>query len=369
MLKIYSIQEIIEASNKILVEPLEVNEKHVPKEIESIILEAENSQIQNKKNDSTIRFNHVNETSFEVIKVNKNELVESMYKTFSKKIKKNTLKLILELKEEVIILTKNISLLEKQKEQEQLNQEILKKDILNLAHIENELKNNLKETQTDFNFLKAQHKNLNDEHVSLKKLYKDLDDEHISLKKLYKDLDDEHISLKKYFLNLRKILIQLQGQTISLRNNHKEINSQLNEINKYKKNEKVLREKNNILEKTIDDLKSSTNNNDHVSNISDLKNKIKHYQDENIRISSEFTESNKKFEITRQSLSELQKHKGDLIKKINSINEAIQDENIVTSVFHNDLEKDKVNVIDTNKPAKTNNNDLDEKIKNIFIQD
>ena len=96
MLKIYSIQEIIEASNKILVEPLEVNEKHVPKEIESIILEAENSQIQNKKNDSTIRFNHVNETSFEVIKVNKNELVESMYKTFSKKIKKNTLKLILE---------------------------------------------------------------------------------------------------------------------------------------------------------------------------------------------------------------------------------------------------------------------------------
>ena len=355
MLKIYSIKEIIEASNKILVESLEVNEKHVPKEIESIILEAENSQIQNKKNDSTIRFNHVNETSFEVIKVNKNELVESMYKTFSKKIKKNTLKLILELKEEVIILTKNISLLEKQKEQEQLNQEILKKDILNLAHIENELKNNLKETQTDFNFLKAQHKNLNDEHISLKKLYK--------------DLDDEHISLKKYFLNLRKILIQLQGQTISLRNNHKEINSQLNEINKYKKNEKVLREKNNILEKTIDDLKSSTNNNDHVSNISDLKNKIKHYQDENIRISSEFTESNKKFEITRQSLSELQKHKGDLIKKINSINEAIQDENIVTSVFHNDLEKDKVNVIDTNKPAKTNNNDLDEKIKNIFIQD
>ena len=37
--------------------------------------------------------------SSEEFKVSKDELVESMYKTFSKKIKKNSLKLILELRE------------------------------------------------------------------------------------------------------------------------------------------------------------------------------------------------------------------------------------------------------------------------------
>jgi len=389
VLKIYSIKEIIDASNQLLadqhevikeiniIEHVSVNknneminsltnnkekifiEKSIPKETEGIILEAENAQIQIKIDKSANASNQVNKNSFGEIKVSKNDLVESMYKTFSKKIKKNTLKLIIELREEVIFLTKNISSLEKQKEQEQLNQEILKKDILNLAHIENELKNNLKETQTDFSFLKEQHKNLEVEHVSLKKQYK--------------NLDAEHVLLKNDFLNLRKILIQLKNQTIFLRNNSIKINTQLNnyknkELASKTKIEKLEEEK-VLREKTIDDLKSNTNNNDQSANINDLENKIKHYQDENIRISSEFTESNKKFEITKQSLNELQKHRSGLIEKINSINEVIQDENIVTSVFHSDLEKDKIKVIDSSKPAKTNKNDLDEKIKNIFIQD
>ena len=396
MLKIYSIKEIIDASNQLLADQQEVIkeininehvsvnknneminsltnskkkifiEKSIPKEIEGIILEAENSQKQIKIDKSANVSNQVNKNSFDEIKISKNDLVESMYKTFSKKIKKNTLKLIVELREEIIFLTKNISSLEKQKEQEQSNNKILKKDIADLTHIENQLKYNLEKIKTDFSFLKEQYKDLEAEHISLKEQYKNLDAEHISLKEQYKNLDAEHVSLKEQYKNLDAERVLLKNQTIFLRNDSIKINAQLNN---YQNKELVLREKNDDLEKTIDDLKSNTNNNDQSANIIDLENKIKHYQDENIRISSEFTESNKKFEITRQSLSELQKHKGDLINKINSINEVIQDENIVTSVFHNDLEKDKINVIDTNKPAKTNKNDLDEKIKNIFIQD
>ena len=69
MLKIYSIKEIVEATNNLLAVSNEVKEqliidpnnspkekysskKSIPKDIESIILEAENSQIQKKENNS-----------------------------------------------------------------------------------------------------------------------------------------------------------------------------------------------------------------------------------------------------------------------------------------------------------------------------
>ena len=135
MLKIYSIKEIIDASNQLLadqhevikeiniIEHVSVNknneminsltnskkkifiEKSIPKEIEGIILEAENSQKQIKIDKSANVSNQVNKNSFDEIKISKNDLVESMYKTFSKKIKKNTLKLIVELREKIIFLT------------------------------------------------------------------------------------------------------------------------------------------------------------------------------------------------------------------------------------------------------------------------
>ena len=100
--------------------------------------------------------------------------------------------------------------------------------------------------------------------------------------------------------------------------------------------------------------------------INKLENKIKHYQEENIRISSELVESNKRFEITKESLSELQGHRSHLIEKINSINEVIKNENVVTSAFSNNLEENKIKVIDNNKPTKVDMIDIEQEIKNIF---
>jgi len=414
VLKIYSIKEIVEASNKLIVESEKVNEeliidskkinneliinssnstkeqyssdKAIPKDIENIILEAENSQIQNIKNNSTKITNQEEKNSFEDFKVNKDELIESMYKNFSKKIKKNTLKLVLELREEVIFLTKKISSIEKLREQEQYNNEISKKDIVDLADIKNEIKKELEKSQVDFNHLKEQHKNL--------------DVEHDSLKEQHKNLNAENNSSKKNLSNLRIILIQLMNQTVLLKNNHIKVNSQLNdyknkelvseskiekfdknnidnrslEINNHELKNTVGRyiKKNKELQNEIKELKNNsinvTNNNDYLANISELENKVKHYQDENIRISNEFVESNKKYEITRESLNELQKHRSDLIEKIKSINEVIKNENIVTSVFKSDLEVDKINEIDSIKSTKKNTSNLDDKIKDIFAK-
>ena len=65
-------------------------------------------------------------------------------------------------------------------------------------------------------------------------------------------------------------------------------------------------------------------------------------------------------------MSELQSNRSHLIEKINSINEVIQNENIVTSVFQSDVNNNKIKITDSNKPEKKDKVDLDQEIKNIF---
>ena len=95
-------------------------------------------------------------------------------------------------------------------------------------------------------------------------------------------------------------------------------------------------------------------------NISDLENKIKHYQDENIRISSELVESDKRFAVTRDSLSALQDQRSNLIEKLNSINNVMKGENIISNVF--DESTDKTNTNQTPK-KNTSTGNLDKQIQ------
>ena len=144
MINVYSIKDILEASNNILNSSAEskvvlssdkneiVNKKNISiiedkilsvksdvvKEntfnvLEKIILEAENSplNINNKLDD---RIEHIDEKNLlEQNTISQKKLIEDLYKTFGKKIKKNSLKLILENRIEIIHLTKNIFLLKK----------------------------------------------------------------------------------------------------------------------------------------------------------------------------------------------------------------------------------------------------------------
>ena len=420
MINIYSIQEIIEASEAILTKkndekksiidesstldkindsiklPISIKEKKlaeqsIPQEINNIILEAEKSQAQKKINKFQDQFNSDNEHIIEDLNVTKKEIVESVYLTFSKKIKKNTLKLIIDLREEIIYLTKNISLLRENKKQQDFNKKLIQKNVVDLMNIEQELNYKLKKTQSDLNILKENNDNL------------DLD--HISLKEQNKNLIVEHSSLKNSFLNLRKLLVELMNKTNFLKDNTIKINSQLNlyknkekesqanikkleeeiiiknklidvanynqnkikfqliEIDDYKQEVKELREKNKNLEKTIDTLKQNLSNNNKVENVNNLENKIKFYQDENIRISSELVESNKRFSVTKETLSAIQDQRTDLIEKLNSINHIMKSENIISNVFDEGDDK----IINNQKP-KTNidSTNINKKIKDIL---
>ena len=101
-----------------------------------------------------------------------------------------------------------------------------------------------------------------------------------------------------------------------------------------------------------------------INNKNDLKSeddKVKFYQEENVRLGGELLETKKKFNMVKSEIEKYEQQRSNLISKINSVNDALND----TNVFSNDV-KLKVNVIDHKKKEFVINNDMNEQIKNIF---
>ena len=94
--------------------------------------------------------------------------------------------------------------------------------------------------------------------------------------------------------------------------------------------------------------------------------RVDFYQEENVRLGSELMETKKKFEILKSEIEKYEQQRSDLISKINSVNDALNDTNVLTNVFSNDV-KPKVNVIDHKKIETKINTDLNEQVKNIFL--
>ena len=93
--------------------------------------------------------------------------------------------------------------------------------------------------------------------------------------------------------------------------------------------------------------------------------RVDFYQEENVRLGSELVETKKKFEILKGEIEKYEQQRSNLITKINSVNDALSDTNVLTNVFSNDV-KPKVQVIDHKKIENKNKIDLNQQIKNIF---
>ena len=93
---------------------------------------------------------------------------------------------------------------------------------------------------------------------------------------------------------------------------------------------------------------------------------VSFYQKENLRISNELYEAQKKFEIMKNEIEKFQNQRSNLIEKINSVNDVIQDSNIVTNVFENNEIKKRINVKDPEISNKASKIDLDLEIEKIF---
>ena len=100
--------------------------------------------------------------------------------------------------------------------------------------------------------------------------------------------------------------------------------------------------------------------------------KLNIIQEENLRISNELFESRQKIDIMRQEVEKYNQQRTDLINKINSVNEIVNDSNVLTTVFENNITSQKIRVLDPEKPiTKKINQDqinLEAKVKQIFTK-
>ena len=477
MVNIYSIKEILEASNKILestndsingpsenisLKDIKVLEnkkdfnaltdkpstlkitdsrKDIPEVLERIILKAERSQLNTNKsiNDETNRKEKKN--LLEQNKINQKDLIDDLYKTFGKKIKRNSLKLILELRNDIIHLTKDISKLKVNKSEIEQKNIKLNRNIDNLKETESSLKNNLGQSINGFNKLNYENKNLKltlnkleeklldnnkklnetvdtnnqlnhslkrskenfstlyDNHKDLKLNFstveedlnykkkklsisselneklenkiKNLENKLIEYKDIELDLSSKVKKLENYIFRSNTKNDELSNQNKNLEKNNTELKTKIDSvghIDVYLDEINQLKLKNKDLENTIEKLKSYEDNNDqNINIIKELENKIKYYQEENIRISNQLYEANKRFDIIKSEIEVLQDQRSSLIAKINSVNDVIGNSKIVTNVFQNSQPQNtKVSITDPKIKIETQSKDIDKEILNIF---
>ena len=175
---------------------------------------------------------------------------------------------------------------------------------------------------------------------------------------LDKLLNSNELALKSKLLEKRmdehQSFIELSvKENRELKNDISKINSALN---------KILENPNNILENSKDNSENKISENLGHNSIA----RVDFYQEENVRLGSELLDTKKKFEILKSEIEKYEEQRSNLISKINSVNDAINDTNILTNVFDNNV-KPKINITDHNKIVKKDKGliDLNEQVKNI----
>jgi hypothetical protein len=332
-MNIYSIEEIINASNSIL------KKKDTP-----VNNNIELNKIKNKKKPLLIQNkDFIKRVPVIIHNVNKDELLDKLYNFFKNKVKKNTIKLIIELKEELVSLGNKISVLKFHGEEKDKSNILLKDDILNLVNEKNMITYNLKKEIINTNLLQVENKNLKSKYLEFENNLKTLKNEKYNLKK---EIINTNLLLVEN-KNLKSKYLELESNLKTLKNEKYELKKETDELqvltNTLKLPKNVIEEKNKEIE--------------------NLKNKIIFYQEDSLRINNELLNSQIKSKNINLEISNLKNERIDFIEKVNTINKVIKGENVVSNVF----EDSNASQIDYNKnKEKINRNNLNNEIKKIF---
>jgi len=175
--------------------------------------------------------------------------------------------------------------------------------------------------------------------------------------------------IKKFY----RLLVKKSNQTNKLLNKFENLEKKLDDQQKFLErnfelNSKLKNDIDTINNKIDTDLENQRA--DVLNDLSDVighnsSNRVDFYQEENLRLGSELVETKKKFEILKNELDKYEDQRSNLISKINSINDEINNTNILTNVFENNVQP-KVQITDHNKIPKKEADDLNERVKAIF---
>ena len=380
-MKIYSIKEIIEATNNIYNSKPKASKKiNLSPENESTITEAEKSitlqkNLQNEekvlvlKNEvSTANDSKIDPPNYKItIKPEvKDHMINELYLYLKKKIKKNTLKMIIDEQLEIKNLKNEINFLKKIKYELTNNYKILKNNYESTLEINKELKTNNKILQSDLNevtknkeSLDTRNKKLKNNYESTLKISKELKNNNKILQndlneitKNKENLDKRNKVLKINLKQTKKNLKDSLEKNRSFEINNAEIK---NTLSRYIVNYKKLQEKLNLV-KDSNNLKLEK----------ELQ-KVKFYQNENIRLSSELLSMQKRNDIFKENFKNIEMEKEKISSKIKDLNKSIEEKtNIISSPIiksFSEVEKKDIEKLD-DKEQKS----LDEAINRIFAK-
>ena len=380
-MKIYSIKEIVEATNNIYNSKTKASKKiNLSPENENTITEAEKSitlqkNLQNeekvlvlKKEISTANDSKIDPPNYKItIKPEvKDHMINELYLYLKKKIRKNTLKIIIEEQLEIKNLKNEINFLKKIKYELTNNYKILKNNYESTLEINKELKTNNKILQSDLNEVTKNKEDLNIENNELKNNYESTLEINKELKNNNKILQNDLNEITKNKENLDKrnkvLKINLKQTKKNLKdslekNRSFEINNAeiKNTLSRYIVNYKKLQEKLNLV-------KDSKN----LKLEKELQ-KVKFYQNENIRLSSELLSMQKRNDIFKENFKNIEMEKEKISSKIKDLNKSIEEKtNIISSPIikssSDDAKKDIEKLDDKEQKS------LDEAINRIFAK-
>ena len=295
-MKIYSIKEIVEATNNILnsdtpIKPKDqIKEKKIEDENEAsvtpLVLNNDISLISKKEIDFT-------DQKFELKPEIKEKIIEEIYDFLKKKVKKNTLKVIIDEQIEIknhknkinfLNINKN-KLIDDYKSLEKRynflleNIDVLKVENQKIVKDNNQLKSNNNVLSHSLNKVNIENKNLIVENTELNNNNKELQ---INLSKISGENSQLYNEIKEFKSELKNKDLYLES--INQKNRSFEINNAelKNTVSRYVVNLKKLQEQLDIVGK-------SKNN-----ELKEINQKVKFYQDENVRLSGELLLHKKK---------------------------------------------------------------------------
>ena len=197
-------------------------------------------------------------------------------------------------------------------------------------------------------------------------------------KMIKKILSSSILVVKKTIFNfwnsLKNITEKLNLIKLKFNQLEQKIELQQITINESLNTNKQIKEDLFLLHKSIEKFTNNIQSNTILPNVSNLNNsnledeKVKFYQEENLRIGGELLETKKKFDMVKSEIEKYEQQRSNLIAKINSVNEALENTNVVTNVFENEISKPKVSIIDHKNLEKNNDQkqDINEEIRKIF---
>ena len=307
--KHFSISEIIKASDDILNTPSKsskINNIKITKNNYSSPLLLVNEISKNASPKANMSFiNNLNKNNININEKIKNEIINELYNFLKKKIRKNTLK---------IIFDQQIEIKKFQKKIEYLNES--KKILENNNH---DLQSNLNQIIEDKKILE------NNNH------------------------------------DLQSNLNQIVEDKKVLENNNHDLQSSLDKIIEEKE---MLIEKNTRAQEELSLEKSNLLNNSNNEKLTELNNKLKFYQDENLRLSRDLSNSQETHHIIKKQLNDFEKQKNQISNQIQELNNSVSKSNLIEPIFVNELPPEaSQDLKNLNNQDMTN---LNETIKKIF---